>query len=37
MAWPAVGNFLVQQGASRAINSHYYTTWVDETRAPFKK
>jgi ABC-type transport system substrate-binding protein len=37
MAWPAVGNFLVAQGDSRAINNHYYTTWVDDTKAPIKK
>jgi ABC-type transport system substrate-binding protein len=37
MAWPAVGNFQVFQGDSRAINNHFYTTWVDETKEPIKK
>jgi ABC-type transport system substrate-binding protein len=37
MAWPAVGNFLVFRGDSRAINNHYYTTWVDETQEPVRK
>jgi len=37
LAWPAVGNFRVFQGDSRAINNHYYTTWVDETKPPIKR
>ncbi len=37
LAWPVVGNFRVFQGDSRAINNHYYTTWVDDTKAPIKK
>jgi len=37
LAWPAAGNFQVFQGDSRAINQHFYTTWVDETKAPIKK
>jgi ABC-type transport system substrate-binding protein len=37
LAWPAVGNFRVFQGDSRAINNHYYTTWVDDTKEPVKR
>jgi ABC-type transport system substrate-binding protein len=37
MAWPAVGNFMVFQGDSRAINGHFYTTWVDETKPPIAR
>ncbi|HLF76395.1 MAG TPA: ABC transporter substrate-binding protein [Dehalococcoidia bacterium] len=37
LAWPAAANFQVFQGDSRAINNHFYTTWVDETKAPIKK
>jgi ABC-type transport system substrate-binding protein len=34
MAWPVASNFFVNQGDSRAINNFFYTTWVDETKAP---
>jgi peptide/nickel transport system substrate-binding protein len=37
LAWPAVKNYLTFQGDSRAINSFYYTWWLDENEAPFKK
>jgi hypothetical protein len=37
LAWPAAANFRVFYGDSRAINNHYYTTWVDDTKAPIKK
>ena len=37
LAWPAAANFRVFYGDSRAINNIYYTTWVDDTKAPFKK
>jgi peptide/nickel transport system substrate-binding protein len=37
MAWPAAGNFQVFENDSRAINNHFYTTWVDETKPPIKK
>jgi peptide/nickel transport system substrate-binding protein len=37
VAWPAVRNYLAHQGDSRAINSFYYTWWLDETQPPFKK
>jgi peptide/nickel transport system substrate-binding protein len=37
LAWPAVGNFRVFQGDSRAINNHYYTTWVDDTKEPIRR
>jgi len=37
LAWPAAANFRVFYGDSRAINNHYYTTWVDEAKAPIKK
>jgi hypothetical protein len=34
LAWPAVQNYLTFQGDSRAINSFYYTWWLDPTKAP---
>jgi peptide/nickel transport system substrate-binding protein len=37
VAWPAVRNYLTYQGDSRAINSFYYTWWLDDTQAPLKK
>jgi ABC-type transport system substrate-binding protein len=37
LSWPAVRNYLTYQGDSRAINSFYYTWWLDETLAPIKK
>jgi ABC-type transport system substrate-binding protein len=37
LAWPAVKNYLAYQGDSRAINSFYYTWWLDENEAPLKK
>jgi ABC-type transport system substrate-binding protein len=37
LAWPAVKNYLTFQGDSRAINSFYYTWWLDDTEAPLKK
>jgi len=37
VAWPAVRNYLAQQGDSRAINSFYYNWWLDESQAPIKK
>jgi ABC-type transport system substrate-binding protein len=37
LAWPAVRNYLAYQGDSRAINSFYYTWWLDDTLAPLKK
>jgi ABC-type transport system substrate-binding protein len=37
IAWPAVRNYLVYQGDSRAINSFYYTWWLDDTQAPIKR
>jgi hypothetical protein len=37
LAWPAVQNYLAFQGDSRAINSFYYTWWLDPTLAPIKK
>jgi peptide/nickel transport system substrate-binding protein len=37
LAWPAVKNYLTFQGDSRAINSFYYTWWLDENEAPLKK
>jgi ABC-type transport system substrate-binding protein len=37
MAWPALRNYATFQGDSRAINDYYYTWWLDETQAPFKK
>jgi hypothetical protein len=37
LAWPAVKNYLTYQGDSRAINSFYYTWWLDENEAPLKK
>ncbi len=37
LAWPAVRNYLTHQGDSRAINSFYYTWWLDDTLAPIKK
>ena len=30
-------NYLAFQGDSRAINSFYYTWWLDENEAPLKK
>jgi ABC-type transport system substrate-binding protein len=37
LAWPAVQNYLALQGDSRAINSFYYTWWLDDTKAPIKR
>ncbi len=37
LAWPAVKNYLAFQGDSRAINSFYYTWWLDQTLDPIKK
>ncbi|HEX5141371.1 MAG TPA: ABC transporter substrate-binding protein [Dehalococcoidia bacterium] len=37
LAWPAVKNYLTFQGDSRAINSFYYTWWLDDTKAPIKR
>jgi ABC-type transport system substrate-binding protein len=37
MAWPAAGNFQVFQNDSRAINNHFYTTWVDDTKPPIAR
>jgi ABC-type transport system substrate-binding protein len=37
LAWPAVRNYLYYQGDSRAINSFYYTWWVDPEQAPLKR
>jgi len=37
LAWPALANFRVFQGDSRAINNLYYTVWIDETKEPIKK
>jgi len=37
LAWPAVRNYLVFQGDSRAINSFYYTWWLDDTLPPIKR
>ncbi len=37
LAWPAVKNYLVYQGDSRAINAFHWTWWLDETQAPIKK
>jgi peptide/nickel transport system substrate-binding protein len=37
LAWPAVKNYLTFQEDSRAINSFYYTWWLDDTQPPFKK
>ena len=34
---PAVKNYLSFQGDSRAINSFYYTWWVDPESAPLKR
>jgi ABC-type transport system substrate-binding protein len=37
LAWPAAANFRVFYNDSRAINNHYYTTWVDDTKAPIAR
>jgi peptide/nickel transport system substrate-binding protein len=41
LAWPAVGNYMVFQGDTRAAaagsGGSPYTWWVDDTRAPLKK
>jgi ABC-type transport system substrate-binding protein len=37
LAWPAVKNYLAYQEDSRAINSFYYTWWLDQTLEPIKK
>jgi hypothetical protein len=42
LAWPALANYGVFQGDSRCgagvsltADNFYYTTWLDETKAPF--
>jgi hypothetical protein len=42
LAWPAVSNFRVWQGDTRAgtdnaIGNWFYTTWVDDTKEPRKR
>ncbi|HLF76394.1 MAG TPA: ABC transporter substrate-binding protein [Dehalococcoidia bacterium] len=42
LAWPAFANYKVWQndlrtGSANADQNHYYTAWIDETKAPIKK